>query len=73
MNAVRNITIATLLFAFSFFLTGAEADDPDFEFRFDVAPQTPVNTSESPNKSGCVFFVVRGLTNKMSGIVENVF
>ena len=35
MNAVRNITIATLLFAFSFFLTGAEADDPDFEFRFD--------------------------------------
>ena len=35
MNAVRNITLATLLFAFSFFLAGAEADDPDFEFRFD--------------------------------------
>ena len=33
MNAVRNITLATLLLAFSFFLAGAEADDPDFEFR----------------------------------------
>ena len=33
MNAVRNITLATLLLAFSFFLTGVEADDPDFEFR----------------------------------------
>ena len=35
MSAVRNLTLATLLVAFSFFLTGASADDPDFEFRFD--------------------------------------
>ncbi len=35
MSAVRNLTLATLLIAFSFFLTGASADDPDYDFRFD--------------------------------------
>ncbi|MEC9333082.1 MAG: hypothetical protein VYA07_03440 [Candidatus Thermoplasmatota archaeon] len=36
MNAVRILTLGALLISMSFFLSEATADDPDYEFRFDV-------------------------------------
>ena len=54
MNAVRILTLGALLVSMSFFLNEATADDPEFEFRFDV----PSDGSKSMDTNSTVVLKV---------------